>query len=133
MNMLSGLSDLEGGALAKVLRRTVVSSIVVGAGAVIVALLLSAPWFALGLAIGLGMAVVHLGGGRHHPNDAIDHAVGLVELAGLGQHVERGQALAQVHARDDDGARAGVAAALEAYRLAPTPPAAQPAIYQRIG
>jgi len=60
MNMLSGLSDLEGGALAKVLRRTVVSSIVVGAGAVIVALLLSAPWFALGLAIGLGMAVVNL-------------------------------------------------------------------------
>ena len=58
--MLSGLSDLEGGALAKVLRRTVVSSIVVGAGAVIVALLLSAPWFALGLAIGLGMAVVNL-------------------------------------------------------------------------
>ena len=34
--------------------------IVVGAGAVIVALLLSAPWFALGLAIGLGMAVVNL-------------------------------------------------------------------------
>jgi hypothetical protein len=60
MNMLSGLSDLEGGALAKVLRRTIVSSIVVGAGAVIVALLLSAPWFALGLAIGLGMAVVNL-------------------------------------------------------------------------
>ena len=60
MNMLSGLSDLEGGALAKVLRRTVVSSIVVGAGAVIVALLLSAPWFALGLVIGLGMAVVNL-------------------------------------------------------------------------
>jgi hypothetical protein len=60
MNMLSGLSDLEGGALAKVLRRTVVSSIVVGAGAVIVALLLSAPWFALGLAVGLGMAVVNL-------------------------------------------------------------------------
>ena len=58
--MLSGLSDLEGGALAKVLRRTVVSSIVVGAGAVIVALLLSAPWFALGLVIGLGMAVVNL-------------------------------------------------------------------------
>jgi len=60
MNVLSGLSDLEGGALSKVLRRTVLSSIVVGVGAVVVALLLSAPWFALGLAIGLGLAVVNL-------------------------------------------------------------------------
>jgi hypothetical protein len=60
MNMLSGLSDLEGGALNKVLRRTVVSSLVVGAGAVVVAMLLSVPWFALGLVVGLGMAIVNL-------------------------------------------------------------------------
>ncbi len=60
MSMLSGLSDLEGGALAKVLRRTVVSAIVVGVAAAIVALLLSAPWFALGLVIGLGLAIVNL-------------------------------------------------------------------------
>jgi hypothetical protein len=60
MNMLSGLSDLEGGALTKVLRRTIISSIVVGLGAVVVALLLSAPWFALGLGIGLVLAIVNL-------------------------------------------------------------------------
>jgi len=60
MTMLPGLSDLEGGALAKVLRRTVVSALVVGAVAVVLSLLLSAPWFALGLAIGLGLAVVNL-------------------------------------------------------------------------
>jgi hypothetical protein len=59
MNMLSGLSDLEGGALAKVLRRTIVSALVVGAAAVIIAMLLSAPWFALGLVIGLGLAIVN--------------------------------------------------------------------------
>jgi hypothetical protein len=58
--MLPGLSDLEGGALAKVLRRTVVSALIVGAASVIIAMLLSAPWFALGLIIGLGMAVVNL-------------------------------------------------------------------------
>ena len=58
--MLSGLSDLEGGALARVLRRTVVSSLIVGVLAVVLALLLSAPWFALGLAIGLGLAIVNL-------------------------------------------------------------------------
>ncbi len=58
--MLSGLGDLGGDALAKVLRRTVVSALIVGVCAVVVALLLSAPWFALGLALGLGMAVVNL-------------------------------------------------------------------------
>ena len=58
--MLDGLSDLQGNALAKVLRRTIVSAIVVGAAAIVVALLLSVPWAALGLALGLGMAVVNL-------------------------------------------------------------------------
>lgn len=58
--MLEGLSDLHGNALAKVLRRTVVSAIVVGLVAAVLALLLSAPWVALGLVIGLGLAVVNL-------------------------------------------------------------------------
>ena len=60
MNMLDGLSDLGGNALAKVLRRTIVSAIIVGVAAIVIALLLSAPWAALGLAVGLGMAVVNL-------------------------------------------------------------------------
>jgi hypothetical protein len=60
MNMLDGLSDLGGNALAKVLRRTIVSSIVVGAAAIVIMLLLSVPWAALGVAIGLAMAVVNL-------------------------------------------------------------------------
>jgi hypothetical protein len=58
--MLDGLSDLGGNALAKVLRRTVVSAIVVGLAAVVIALLLSAPWAALGLALGLALAVLNL-------------------------------------------------------------------------
>jgi ATP synthase I chain len=60
MTMLEGLSDLEGNALAKVLRRTVVSALIVGAGAIVVTLLLSQPWAAFGLALGLGMAVLNL-------------------------------------------------------------------------
>jgi hypothetical protein len=58
--MLDGLSDLGGNALAKVLRRTIVSAIIVGVAAIVIALLLSAPWAALGLGVGLGMAVVNL-------------------------------------------------------------------------
>jgi hypothetical protein len=60
VNMLDGLSGLGGNALAKVLRRTIVSAIVVGAAAVVIALLLSVPWAALGIAIGLTMAVLNL-------------------------------------------------------------------------
>jgi hypothetical protein len=60
MSMMSGLSDLEGTALAKVLRRTVVSAIIVGIGAIIIALLLSQPWGALGIFIGLGLAILNL-------------------------------------------------------------------------
>jgi thymidine phosphorylase len=82
---------------------------------------------------GLGMAVVNLGGGRHHPDDVIDHAVGLTDLAGLGQRVEPGQPLALVHARGEDSARAAAKAVLEAYRLAAAAPAPQPIVYQRIG
>jgi hypothetical protein len=60
MNMLDGLSGLGGNALAKVLRRTIVSAVLVGVAAIVIALLLSAPWAALGLAIGLTIAVLNL-------------------------------------------------------------------------
>ena len=60
MNMLDGLSSLGGNALAKVLRRTIVSAVVVGAAAIVIALLLCVPWAALGLAIGLALAVLNL-------------------------------------------------------------------------
>jgi hypothetical protein len=60
MNMLEGLSDLGGNALAKVLRRTVVSAVIVGAAAIIITLLLSVPMAALGIAVGLGLAILNL-------------------------------------------------------------------------
>ena len=60
MNMLDGLSGLGGNALAKVLRRTIVSALIVGVAAILIALLLSVPWAALGLAFGLTIAVLNL-------------------------------------------------------------------------
>ena len=60
MPLMDGLSDLEGTALAKVLRRTTVSAMIVGVAAIIIAMLFSQPWSALGIAIGLGMAIVNL-------------------------------------------------------------------------
>ena len=58
--MISGLSDLEGTALIKVLRRTTVSALIIGGGAVIVALFVSSPLAAVGIVLGLGMAIVNL-------------------------------------------------------------------------
>jgi hypothetical protein len=60
MNMLDGLSDIGGNALAKVLRRTVISSLIVGAAGVIIVLFLGSFWAALGIVIGLGMAILNL-------------------------------------------------------------------------
>ena len=60
MNLLEGLSDLGGQALTKVLRRTVVSTVLVGGVAVVVTALLGSLWGALGLIIGLGMAIINL-------------------------------------------------------------------------
>jgi hypothetical protein len=57
---MSGLSDIEGTALPKVLRRTVVASLIAGGGAIVIALALAVPLAALGIAFGLGMAIVNL-------------------------------------------------------------------------
>jgi len=60
VNLLEGLSDLQGGALTKVLRRTILSALIVGAVAVLLTALLGSLWGALGLIIGLGLAIVNL-------------------------------------------------------------------------
>jgi hypothetical protein len=60
MNLLEGLSDLQGNALNKVLRRTILSALVVGAAAVIITALLGSLWGALGIVIGVAMAIVNL-------------------------------------------------------------------------
>jgi hypothetical protein len=60
VNLLEGLSDLQGGALTKVLRRTIVSALIVGAAAVLITALLGSLWGALGLIVGLAMAILNL-------------------------------------------------------------------------
>jgi thymidine phosphorylase len=81
---------------------------------------------------GLGLAVVGLGGGRIRPQDAIDFAVGLTDLAELGTKIEAGQPLALVHARTQDAAARAVREVQAAYRIAAEQPAAQPMIYKTI-
>lgn len=66
---------------------------------------------------GVGLAVVALGGGRTRPQDAIDHAVGLTQLAGIGEAVGIERPLAIVHARDEAGFEAARARLLRSYRI----------------
>lgn len=66
---------------------------------------------------GVGQAVVALGGGRTRPQDAIDHAVGIVELAELGAAVGPDRPLGTVHARDEAGFARAEARLRDAYRL----------------
>jgi thymidine phosphorylase len=65
----------------------------------------------------IGVAVVSLGGGRRRAADAIDHAVGFSQLAGIGDTVDGETPLGFVHARSEDDAKAAAEALREAYRL----------------
>jgi pyrimidine-nucleoside phosphorylase len=64
----------------------------------------------------IGMASVGLGAGRRHKGDPIDHAVGLVLLAKVGDHVKAGAPLIEVHARSIEQARGVVPELLAAFR-----------------
>jgi thymidine phosphorylase len=74
----------------------------------------------------LGLVVIGLGGGRTHPDDRIDHAVGLTEVLGPGDEVGPERPFAIVHARseaDADAAAQTIAAAVrvgETTRRAPS-------------
>ncbi len=52
----------------------------------------------------LGLVIVGLGGGRTQTDQTIDPAVGLSDVAGVGDAVGRGRPLALIHARDRDAA-----------------------------
>jgi pyrimidine-nucleoside phosphorylase len=68
-------------------------------------------------ALPIGIAALELGAGRRTKDDAIDHSVGIVCSAKRGQHVDEGQVLADVHARDEDAAARGAEAVLAAYEI----------------
>ncbi|HWK43251.1 MAG TPA: thymidine phosphorylase [Stellaceae bacterium] len=74
----------------------------------------------------VGLAIVALGGGRSRPEDAVDPAVGLTDVAALGAPVGPDRPLAMVHARDEDGFAEAAARIEKAYRIAEEAPLASP-------
>jgi thymidine phosphorylase len=81
----------------------------------------------------LGQAVVHLGAGRLREGDRVNPSVGLSDLAGLGEDISQGLALAMVHAATEAEARAAVAAVQAAYVLADEAPDEPPLVLERVG
>lgn len=80
----------------------------------------------------VGMVVVGLGGGRTRPQDPVDHAVGLTDLAAVGEAVDAQRPLALVHARSDATAEAAAARLRAAYRVGRRQRPALPVVLQRI-
>jgi pyrimidine-nucleoside phosphorylase len=66
---------------------------------------------------GIGLAALRLGAGRLHKEHAIDHAVGVVCLAKRGDRVEAGQALTEIHARDESSAQRALDEVEACYRI----------------
>jgi len=81
----------------------------------------------------VGVAVVALGGGRTRPQDSIDHAVGLTDLAPVGAAVGRDHPLAMVHARSEAAAEAAERAVRAAYMVGEGAVRPSPLVLERIG
>jgi pyrimidine-nucleoside phosphorylase len=73
-------------------------------------------------ALAIGTAAMRLGAGRTTKDDTIDHAVGIVCLRKRGDRVEAGEALAEIHARDEAAADAVADEVRGAYELVDTAP-----------
>ncbi len=81
----------------------------------------------------VGEAVVRLGGGRLVQTDKVDPAVGLTDLAGIGERVDRDRPLARIHARTEDSARTAAEALHRAYRLSAAPVSPPDLVQERVG
>ena len=80
----------------------------------------------------VGIAVVELGGGRRHADDAIDSSVGLTEFVEVGRQVESGEPLCLVHAASEADADQAIALIRRAVRIEEAAPREIPAILERI-
>ncbi len=80
----------------------------------------------------LGMAVVHLGGGRLRGSDKIDPSVGLSDVALIGDAVGPDAPLATIHAGSEDAADRAAKSVLAAYSIAETKPDQPPLVHRSI-
>lgn len=80
----------------------------------------------------IGISALMLGAGRATKADAIDHAVGLELLAKIGDRIEVGQPLVEIHYRSDSSLDACLARLTPAIHIREEPVSAPPLIHDRI-
>jgi len=80
----------------------------------------------------IGLTVMALGGGRRRAEDRIDYGVGITDIRGIGERVERDQPLAVIHARSEDAAAAAAIALRHAITVADSRTTPGPVVGQRI-
>ncbi len=74
-------------------------------------------------ATAIGMSAFYLGGGRAKAGDPIDHAVGLMHQAFLGDRVEEGKPLATLYVNDEAGLEQARETLLNAFGISSEEPA----------
>jgi thymidine phosphorylase len=80
----------------------------------------------------VGIAVVSLGGGRTHADDAIDTSVGLTEMIDVGAAVRAGNPLCIVHAATDAAADEAIALVRRAICIGDAAPVDKPIVMDRV-
>jgi thymidine phosphorylase len=71
----------------------------------------------------VGLGIVALGGGRARETDLVDHGVGLLQIAAIGERVGPSERpLARIHARDEESASRAAKELSAAYTLGDTAP-----------
>ncbi len=80
----------------------------------------------------VGMSVVALGGGRMHPKDQIDPAVGVTDILPLSSAVKAGDVLAVIHAQTQDKADTAAQMVQQAMGICEAKPQADPVIYEAV-
>ncbi|MFI5001944.1 MAG: thymidine phosphorylase [Reyranellales bacterium] len=80
----------------------------------------------------VGIAVVALGGGRSHADDAVDPSVGLTEVIDVGAPIRAGSPLCIVHAASEADADEAIALVREAIHIGEASPADRPVVMERI-
>ncbi len=80
----------------------------------------------------VGMASVQLGAGRKKKGDSIDYSVGLLLLAKVGDQLEAGDPLVEIHARSAEQAESIRKELLAAYGWRDQPPQTKPLILDMV-
>ena len=78
----------------------------------------------------VGNSIIELGGGRRKLGDELDLAVGLSDMAAIGDFVDRERPLAFVHAASEDSAARAAALLRQACETADAAPEPRPVIYE---